>query len=108
MHGVGAESETDLFDLVSEVPPYPDCVLLEKSLSGGCPITMKTNLRKLPLGERIRLVEDLWDSIASDRKVLPFTPEQQAELNRRLDTCEADGHPGRPVEDVIEEIRKRL
>jgi len=32
---------------------------------------MNANLRKLPLEERIRLVEDLWDSIASDQNALP-------------------------------------
>ncbi len=69
---------------------------------------MSASLRKLPLDERIRLVEDLWDSIASDQDALPLTPEQQAELDRRLDAYEADGDPGRPVMDVIAEIRKRL
>ena len=69
---------------------------------------MNANLRNLPLDERIRLVEDLWDSIASDQNALPLTPEQQAELDRRLDAYEADGHPGRPAEDVMAEIRKRL
>ncbi len=69
---------------------------------------MNTNLRKLPLDERIRLVEDLWDSIASDQNALPLTPEQQVELDRRLDAYEADGELGRPVEDAIAEIRKRL
>jgi putative addiction module component (TIGR02574 family) len=69
---------------------------------------MNANLRKLPLDERIRLVEDLWDSIASNQNALPLTPEQQVELDRRLDAYEADGDPGRPAEDVITEIRKRL
>ena len=69
---------------------------------------MNTNLRKLSLDERIRLVEDLWDSIASDQNALPLTPEQQAELDRRLDAYEADGDPGRPAEDVIAEIQKRF
>jgi len=69
---------------------------------------MNVNLRNLPLEERIRLVEDLWDSIASDQNALPITPEQKAELDRRLDAYEADGDPGRPAEDVIAEIRKRL
>ena len=55
---------------------------------------MNANLRNLPLDERIRLVEDLWDSIASDQNALRLTPEQQAELDRRLDACEADGHAG--------------
>jgi putative addiction module component (TIGR02574 family) len=69
---------------------------------------MNANLRKLPLEERIRLVEDLWDSIASDQNALPLTPEQRAELDRRLDVYEADGNPGRPADDVIADIRKRL
>ena len=69
---------------------------------------MNANLRMLPLDERIRLVEDLWDSIASDQKALPLTPEQKAELDRRLDAYEADGDPGRPADDVIADIRKRL
>lgn len=69
---------------------------------------MSANLRKLPLNERIRLVEDLWDSIASDQNALPLTPEQQVELDRRLDAYEADGELGRPAEDAIAEIRKRL
>lgn len=69
---------------------------------------MNVNLRKLPLDERIRLVEDLWDSIASDRNALPLTSEQQAELDRRLDAYEADGDLGRPAVDAIADIRKRL
>lgn len=69
---------------------------------------MKSGLRKLPLDERIQLVEDLWDSIAEDQNALPLTPEQRAELDRRLDAYEADGDPGRPAEEVIEEIRKKL
>jgi putative addiction module component (TIGR02574 family) len=69
---------------------------------------MKSDLRKLPLDERIQLVEDLWDSIAADQNALPLTPEQRAELDRRLDAYEADGDPGRPAEEVIEEIRKKL
>jgi putative addiction module component (TIGR02574 family) len=57
--------------------------------------------------ERIRLVEDLWDSIAADQAVLPLTPAQRAELDRRLDALQAEGEPGRPAERAIEEIRKK-
>ncbi|MBI5461560.1 MAG: addiction module protein [Gammaproteobacteria bacterium] len=69
---------------------------------------MNAKLHELPLAERIRLVEDLWDSIASDQKALPLTPEQQAELDRRLDAYANDGDPGRLAEDVIADIRTRL
>ena len=69
---------------------------------------MNANLRKLPIDQRLRLVEDLWDSIAEDQSMLPLTPEQRAELVRRLDAYEADQDPGRPAEDVVAEIRSRL
>lgn len=69
---------------------------------------MDVNLKKLPVEERIRIVEDLWDSIACDQKVLPLTPEQIAELDRRLEAFEVDGDPGRPATEAISDLRKRL
>lgn len=72
------------------------------------PPFMNANLRKLSLDERIRLVEDLWDSIAADQSLLPLTPEQQTELDFRLNAYESDGNAGRLAEEVIADIRKRL
>lgn len=69
---------------------------------------MNVDLRKLPLEERIRLVEDLWDSIAADQNALPLTEQQREELDHRLDAYERDGNPGRPAEDIVADIRKRL
>lgn len=69
---------------------------------------MSADLRNLPLEERIRLVEDLWDSIAADQNSLPLTPEQRVELDRRLAAYEADGDQGPAAEDVIENIKARL
>lgn len=60
------------------------------------------------MDERIRLVEDLWDSIASEQNAILLTSEQKAELDRRLDAYEADGNAGRPADEVISDIRKRL
>lgn len=69
---------------------------------------MSPGLRDLPVEQRMRLVEELWDSIAADQEALPLTEEQRAELYRRLDAYEADGEPGRPAEIVLADIRKRL
>ena len=69
---------------------------------------MINKLRGLPLDERVRLVEDLWDSIAADQAVLPLTNVQKTELDRRLDAYEADGNPGRTAEEVISGIRSKL
>lgn len=51
---------------------------------------MNVKLRELPIEERIKLVENLLDSIASDQQTMPLTPEQRDELNRRLDAYELD------------------
>jgi putative addiction module component (TIGR02574 family) len=69
---------------------------------------MNSTLKQLPVDERIRLVEDLWDSIAADQSAVPMSSDQLAELDRRLDSYEVDGEKGRPAEDVISDLRKRL
>lgn len=69
---------------------------------------MNIKLSKLPLDERIKLVEELWDSIASEQKALPLTAEQKAEIDRRLDAYAADGNRGRPAADAIADIRRKL
>jgi putative addiction module component (TIGR02574 family) len=69
---------------------------------------MNTKLLELSIDERIKLVEDLWDSIAAEQEALHLTDEQRAELDRRLDTYEADGNRGRLAADAIAEIRSKL
>ncbi len=69
---------------------------------------MDPSLRKLSIEQRLRLVEELWDSIAADQHAVPLTDEQRTELDRRLDAYEADRQPGRPADEVLAEIRKRL
>ena len=69
---------------------------------------VNASLRNLPIEERIRLVEDLWDSIAEDRQTLPLSDEQRAELDRRLDRYGQDADDGRPAADVLDGIRKNL
>ncbi|MDO8864159.1 addiction module protein [Haliea sp. E1-2-M8] len=71
-------------------------------------LTMNANLKELPVEERIRIVEDLWDSIAHDQKALPLTADQKVELDRRLSALKADGNLGRPASEVISDIRNRL
>jgi putative addiction module component (TIGR02574 family) len=69
---------------------------------------MNPKLQMLPFDERIRLVEDLWDSIASDQQALALTTEQKAELDRRLDAYELDKNRGQLATDVVSRIRHRL
>jgi putative addiction module component (TIGR02574 family) len=69
---------------------------------------MEAHLRNLSVADRIKLVEDLWDSIAADQNVLQLTDAQRDELDQRLNAYELDGNRGRPVDEVIAEIRRKL
>lgn len=69
-------------------------------------------LLALPLAERARLAQMLWESIPAnaDLDAAPMSDEERAELDRRLDEYEAEGEPadGRPIEEVLAELRRTL
>jgi putative addiction module component (TIGR02574 family) len=46
------------------------------------------DILELPLAERIRLVEAVWDSIAESAECLAIPAAQQTELDQRLDEFE--------------------
>jgi len=61
-------------------------------------------LKQLPVSEKIQLVEDLWDSIAAENSPMGLSPQQVAELDRRLDAMEihpSEGTPWNAVRDKI-------
>jgi putative addiction module component (TIGR02574 family) len=57
--------------------------------------------------ERLSLLEELWDSLAAEPEALPLTPDQRAELDRRLDDLDAEGPVGIPWDEVLSRIRSR-
>lgn len=69
---------------------------------------MSTPLHDLPIEQRIRLVEDLWDSIAADQRALQLTDEQRAELDARLAAYATGGNAGKPADEVLSAIRSQL
>ena len=58
----------------------------------------------LSISERIQLVEDIWDSIASIPQSVPLTPGQRAELDRRLEDYRQRPDEGSPWEEVRSRI----
>jgi putative addiction module component (TIGR02574 family) len=63
-------------------------------------------LKRLPVAERLQLVEDLWDSIAADApdEAFPVSPELAAELEQRLAEHRADPTSARPWQEIRAEI----
>jgi putative addiction module component (TIGR02574 family) len=65
---------------------------------------LNKDLLNLSVAERIRLVEDLWDSILEVPEAIELTVEQKLELDRRLEMYHADPNAGSPWELVRNQI----
>jgi putative addiction module component (TIGR02574 family) len=63
---------------------------------------------KLDVDERLDLIEELWESLASDPNQVPVPEAHKAELDKRLDQIEAGDDEGIPWEEVLDRIRNRL
>ena len=61
---------------------------------------------KYDISERILIVEDIWDSIASNPTALPVNEAQKMELEKRLKAYHADPDAGSPWEVVKERVKR--
>lgn len=59
---------------------------------------------ELSVPERIQLVEDIWDTIATVPQPLPLTELQREELDRRLEEYQKHPEDGSPWEEVKSRI----
>ena len=66
-----------------------------------------SNILKLGVLERIQLVEDVWDSIASVPEAMSLTDEQKKELDRRLNAYHKNPSLGSPWKEVKKRILSR-
>ena len=65
------------------------------------------DIANLSAGERLRLLEELWDSLSATPEAIPLTDAQREELDRRLDELDRDGPTGIPWDEVVRRIRSR-
>ncbi len=65
------------------------------------------DISKLTRDERLRLLEELWESLRGTPPSVPLTDDQQRELDRRLDDVDREGPVGIPWDDVERRIRSR-
>jgi len=64
-------------------------------------------LRTLSPAEKLTLVTELWDDLASNPEDIPITPEQIAEVERRLEEYRKNSHLGSSWEEVKARILRR-
>ncbi|MBN2205331.1 MAG: addiction module protein [Thermoleophilia bacterium] len=66
------------------------------------------DIDKLAPDERLRLIEQLWESLREHPEAVPVTAAQRAELDRRLDELEAGEAEPVSRDEVKRRIRTRL
>lgn len=66
--------------------------------------SLPSEIRSLPVPDRIQLAGQIWDSIVEDEQAFELTPAQKEELDRRISAHEASPSRGKPWE----EVKKRL
>jgi len=69
--------------------------------------THPVDINKLTPEQRLRLLEELWESLSRDPTLVPLTEAQRQELDRRLDDLESGDLAGIPWDEVLAQIRGR-
>ncbi len=64
--------------------------------------------RELPIAERIKLVEEIWDTIATEPTTVTLTSEQMAELDRRIEYHRLHPEDAIPWETVRDKMLASL
>lgn len=68
-------------------------------------MTIKTaDILELSVAERIQMVEDIWDSIATVPEAVTLSEDQKLELDRRLEAYHLNPDLGDPWNEVKERI----
>lgn len=68
---------------------------------------MVVDIDQLSVAERIQLIEDVWDSLATTPDAIPLTQAQRDELDRRLDAHRANSGEGTSWAQVKDGIKRR-
>ncbi len=68
--------------------------------------TLRDELLKLPLDDRMELAADLWDSVVDQQSAVELSDAQRTELVRRLRKAERDPTAGVSWEDLDSELAR--
>ncbi|MEW5814372.1 MAG: addiction module protein [Spirochaetota bacterium] len=66
-----------------------------------------TDTIALSIPERIQLVEDIWDTIASEAEAIELTEDEKRIIDERLEAYHRNPDLGSPWEDVYKRISSR-
>lgn len=88
--------------------PFVALSSCRRACDTGLMAKRKIDVEALSDQERLSLIEELWESLDENRRdAIPLTPDQEAELARRLEAYEREGPVGIAAEELHEKLRRR-
>jgi putative addiction module component (TIGR02574 family) len=69
----------------------------------GRKVTVEDTL-EMSVADRIKLAQDIWDTVAADSGPVPVSEAERQEIERRLDEHERDPHATIPWAEVKKQI----
>ena len=66
-----------------------------------------SDVLELPVTERLQLVEDIWDTIASNPESLAITDADRELIDERLEACRTNPAAVATAEEVLNRISQR-
>ena len=78
------------------------------SVSSVVSIPKASELSSLSVEDRLRLLDEIWESLSASPEQIPLPEWHLEEIRRRVAAFEADGNPGRPAEEVFADLKRRL
>lgn len=73
--------------------------------ASASPSVQSLGIDRLSVPDRLRLMEEIWESIPAQE--LPVPESHRQELDRRLAACDADPTGGSPWEEVKARLAKK-
>ena len=70
--------------------------------------TPAIDISRMNPADRLRLIEELWESLSGNPDAVPLTEAQRSELDRRLDVIDAGDAGGIPWQDVLARLRNPM
>jgi len=79
----------------------------EREVENTSMSTVRTEIRSLTVADRLRLLEEIWDSLAETLEAIPVTDAQRRELTRRRRSHARNPSAAKSWAEVRAKLRRR-
>jgi putative addiction module component (TIGR02574 family) len=71
------------------------------------PTVQSLGIDRLSAEDRLRLIEEIWDTLSDSLEDLPLPESHKEELDRRLTAADTNPNAGSPWEEVKARLRRK-